>query len=248
MLDADTQLSSNAPHPIIMTFRIDQAKPTDDRYERSDFIHRFVSCRAVWDALNDRHGSLLYSKLKLTTRLFQQVPETSSMASYMWEAYSHARISAGGVFTLIPMTVEGTDLVSCYTMSESIMISHLTLTKFMTKDPPTSTQENTKYYIPSASNNATFDAFLLSNSKQIALQTTVSSSRSLTSSGFDELTINAYHQATSNTSLPSFPIALPGPSSANRQMALCSKGSSSSYLYWIKLIVSLACPQRRLWS
>lgn len=188
MLDADTEFSSHASYSIILTHCIDQAQATQDGYERSGLTHRFVSCPAVWGALNDRHGTLLYSKLNLTTRLFQRVPETSFMAGYMWEAYSHARISAGGVFTLIPMTVEGTDLVSRYSMSESIMIGHLTRTKFITKDPPTSTQEVTKYYIPSASNNATFDAFLLSNSKQIALQTTVSSSHSLTSSGFDELT------------------------------------------------------------
>jgi len=179
MIDADTEVSSHASHSIITSLCLDQPTPDEERYERSDRVHRYVSSPAVWEALNDRHGELLYSEIKLTTGLSQRALETSPMAGYLWEAYCHARISAGGVFTLIPMAVRGTNLVPCHTMPKPITIGHLTRTKFGPGDPAASTQEDTKYYIPSASNNAIFNAFLFSKSKQIALQTTISSSHSL---------------------------------------------------------------------
>ncbi len=167
MLDADTEVSSHASHSIITTLCLDQPTPDDGRYGKSDPIHRFVSCPAVWEALNDRHGSLLYSKLKLTTRLFQRVPETSSMVGYLWEAYCHPRISAGGVFTLIPMTLQRDHVVPRHTMPGAITIDHRTRTKFTPDDLTVSTQDDTRYYIPSASNNAIFDALLFSKPKQV---------------------------------------------------------------------------------
>ena len=187
ILDTDTEASGYASPSIIMSLCLDQPTPDEERYEKSDCIHRFVSSPAVWEALNNRHGELLYSEIKLTAGLSQRVLATFPMAEYLWEAYCHARISAGGVFTLIPMAVRGTNLVPCHTMPRPITIGHLTRAKFIPGDPAASTQEDTKYYIPSASNHAIFNAFLLSESKQIALQTTISSSHSLSPRAFEGL-------------------------------------------------------------
>jgi len=243
ILAADTEASSHASHSIIMSLCLDQPTPDEKRYEKSDPIHRFVSCPAVWEALNNRHGELLYSEIKLTTELSQRVLETSLIAGYLWEAYCHARMSAGGVFTLIPMAIRGTNLVPCHTMPKPITIGHLTRTKFRPGDPAVSTQEDTKYYIPSASNNAMFNAFLFSKSNQIALQTTISSSH-LSVVRLSGGLLNACHKATNNSSILSFPIAPPGPSSANWPPTLPGQGLSSSCFCWIMVMVSITHPQR----
>ena len=91
-----------------------------------------------------------------------------------------------------------------------------------------------------------FDAFLLSKSKQIVLQTT-SHPRTLSVLGLARCLKNTYHNVTNNASLLSFSIAPPRPSSANCPPTLPGLGLSSSCFYWIMVIVSVTHPQR-MWK
>jgi len=186
VLANDSELSDRCSELIVMTMCPDQ--PQDEAssdYYAEDTSERTFSCAAVWEALLAWHGKLLYSQIRPTASFFKRVLQASSMAGWLWEGYGHNVISQRGIFNLVPMVNEPGQLVASNAKSEHIRITSLAPHIYTPLEP---TDCSTKYYIPSALNNPTFDAFFLLESKQVALQMAVTRRHSLEPEGLTELT------------------------------------------------------------
>jgi len=179
MLVSGHAVSDRTSHSIVTTMCKNQPQPGKPAYTRSDKVTHDVSGPAVWDALLAEHAVALYSQMTKNITLFQRVPETASTAGRLWETNCHSRIYMGGSYTLIRMIAEGGNLVPSRNEKEPIKIERMTPNVLKIVNPSDLTCNPDEYYIPSAKNNQTFDSFFFLEQKQIAIQITLSASRTL---------------------------------------------------------------------
>jgi hypothetical protein len=186
MLESGSEVTEHTSHSIVQTSCRRQPKRGGAGYFQSDITERSISSPAVFGALFERHGRLLFSERSTLLTVFRNVPQTASAAGWMWEGRCHRSFCIGGAFTLFPMRIQGKSLTLARRQKpEVISIDPLDTSTFDSVVPTCSPD---KYYIPMAKNHPTFDAcFLLSYGRQLALQMTLSLSHSINSKGFDIL-------------------------------------------------------------
>src|SRR5260370_35037821 len=150
-------------------------------YLSSDQLTSPIASTAVWKQLLLVHGKRLYFEASNLLYVFTRVSQTTTAGGWVWEALCHNRISGGGAFSLRPMVTARGHLVRADDNTDEILISfeELRTEAFIAKSLNSQTLDHTKYYIPSAINNATFDSFLRVEERGVGLQMTLSSSTTL---------------------------------------------------------------------
>ena len=188
MLSTDFKPTEQTSHSIIMTLCPKQPQSdTDEKYLHGDISKRTLSCTLVFKLLQS-HGTAFYEETRHMARLFAKVPQTASPAGWLWEQQCHLGIPSLPYIDLIPMLVNRNRLVPTTTGEhERVKIDRPIPEIYINKAAMGSTLDPTKYWIPFASNDLTFDAFFRSGPKGIGLQMTHGTDHSLVTSGLNEL-------------------------------------------------------------
>jgi len=187
MLVSGHAVSDRTSHSIVTTMCKNQPQPGESAYTRSDEVTHNVSAPAVWDALRAEHAVAHYSQITKNITVYQRVPDAASAAGRMWETHCHSRIYMGGSYTLIRMIAKGGNLVPSRNEKEPIKIERMNPNELKIVNPSHLTFNPDEYYIPEAKNNQTFDSFFFLGQKQIAIQITLSPSRTPKPGGFTVL-------------------------------------------------------------
>jgi hypothetical protein len=187
MLVTGHEASERTSHSISTTKCEHQPQPEESAYTQSDKVTYAISGSAVEVALLAEHAVARHSKVAEMLTLFQGVPPTASSAGHLWEEICHARLSKGGSYPLIRMIPERGYLVPSRSDIEPIKIVPMIYTKLKLSNPSDLICNPGEYYVPVAKNNPTFDSFFFLEQKQIAIQITLSSSRSFEPKGLTVL-------------------------------------------------------------
>ena len=113
---------------------------------------------------------------------FRKIPETVSSAGWLWERLCHKQISKGGVFILREMVPEGEYLMPS-DRTIPIDISQREPRFYSSQDLSSSTSRFSHYFIPTAGNNPTFDAFLHHERASLGFQMTLAKDHTLKPKG-----------------------------------------------------------------
>jgi hypothetical protein len=188
MLLTNTIEASRA-QTLIMILCTGQPAPTEERYFQSDIPSRTLAGAVVYKAVLRRHGRAHYHKVKRMASIFGRVPLAASAGGWLWAGWCHYHIADLPHLDLIPMVMDGEKLVPSNKEPEKILIGDLAYQLYTSKDAAELTTDPMKYYIPSESNHATFDAFFRSEQEQkgICLQMTIQPGHSLAESGLQAL-------------------------------------------------------------
>jgi hypothetical protein len=188
MLLIDTSEAART-RTLIMTLCTDQPAPTEEGYFQSDIPSRTLAGAVAFKAVLHRHGRENYHKVKRMASIFGRVPLAASAGGWLWAGWCHYHIADLPHLDLIPMVMDGEKLVPSNKKPEKILIGDLAYHLYSSNDAGELTADPMKYYIPSESNHATFDAFFRSEQEQkgICLQMTIQTGHSLTESGFQVL-------------------------------------------------------------
>jgi len=189
MLVDDTSKASRS-HTLIMTLCLEPPAPDDPRYFQSDAVRRTLAGAVVYKALLRRFGLGFYDQVCHMASVFGRVGPAASAGGWLWEGWCHRHIANRTHLDLLPMVVNGENLVLGDEPPERIQMGHLAHRLYSSKNTLRFTTDPGKYYIPSESNNATFDAFFRceGEKKGICLQMTIRTGHSLAESGLEELT------------------------------------------------------------
>ena len=189
MLSTDSEPTEQTSHSIIMTLCPKQPQSdADERYLHGDISKRTLSCTFVFKLLLQRHGMAFFEEARHMARLFAKIPQTASPAGWLWEQQCHLGIPYLPYIDLIPMLVNRNRLVPATTGEHKrVKIDRPIPEIYINKEDMESTLDPTKYWIPFASNNPTFDAFFRSGPKGIGLQMTHGTDHTLAASGLTEL-------------------------------------------------------------
>jgi hypothetical protein len=186
MLNAD--LDSGGTHTLIMSLCPQQPSADDTQYLKSDTVFRTFAGTVVFKALVHRHGPEFFKHVRLTAAPFGRIPQAASTGGSSWEAWCHQEIPKLSHLNLFKMVPKDTKLVRCEdTPKKRISIGPLIHQVYTSKDAINFTIDPTKYYIPSTSNNQTFDAFCRSKKTGIGLHMTIGTVHSLGVPGLQDL-------------------------------------------------------------
>jgi hypothetical protein len=180
--DIDSASEASRSHTLIMTLCSEQREPPDKKYLTSDDVARTLVGSFVSRALFQRNGAEFYQRVRFTASLFGSIPRTASVGGCAWEDVCHQAIPKLPHLDLVRMVVDEEKLLKG-TRTERISIGHLTHQLYTRNHENKFTADPKKYYIPSATNNATFDAFCRCEGKGIGLQMTLAQTHSLAESG-----------------------------------------------------------------
>jgi hypothetical protein len=174
---------------LIVTLCTEQPAPTEEEYFQSDIPSRSLAGAVIYKAVLHHHGQEHYHKVKRMASIFGRVPLAASAGGWFWAGWCHYHIANLPHLDLIPMVMDGEKLVPSNREPEKILIGDLTYQLYTSKDAAELTADQMKYYIPSESNHATFDAFFRSEQedKGICLQMTIQTGHSLAESGLQVL-------------------------------------------------------------
>jgi len=177
--------TKQASHTLIVTLCNQQPQPSDVGYNRQDTMFSIPASPAVWRALLDQHGREIYLEMRHTFDIFSRIPPTGPAAGWLWEAWGHQYLSRGGEFAFFPMVENGNYLVRTEN-ENSIMkltFARTTPTVFSSKSLNSTTLDPANYFIPSASNNPTFDSFFRLDEKGFGVQLTIGKEHDLDKKG-----------------------------------------------------------------
>ena len=169
-------------HSLVVGRRLDDPTPGTLAYFAGDVPRSAVASPAVWRKLVLHHGRKAYLDMTNLLDSFRKIPETASSAGWLWESLCHDRISKGGAFTLEEMVSTGEYLMPS---GNTVPINILQRERhfYSSNDLSSSTSGFSHYFIPSAGNNPTFDAFLHHQSASIGLQMTLAKDHTLKPKG-----------------------------------------------------------------
>ncbi|KIY68421.1 hypothetical protein CYLTODRAFT_489796 [Cylindrobasidium torrendii FP15055 ss-10] len=173
-------------HDLIKTFSLVVRSNLD--IDDDTELHA-VANKHVWRRLMD---SQLYKQYThQVSRLFVQlssVPQAETTAGWLFETMAQRHICEGKTVFLTPLEYEGDRLQPS---AKDVKVAHnfpiLKPSIFNTKDTTDHTRDEGTYYIPSAANNPTVDAFARPDGRGMAFQMTLSSKHSLNAGGLQML-------------------------------------------------------------
>jgi hypothetical protein len=116
---------------------------------------------------------------------------TSPAAGHLFEIWSHDVISRGGNFVLQRMRDDGNHLRTDGSTAAALAmgLSAIPLTQYDLQEQVSTTSAPDKYYIPSATNNPTFDSFFVTGGVGVGLQMTLAATHSLKPMGLKDLKV-----------------------------------------------------------
>jgi len=163
-------------HTLIVILCLEPLAPDNPRYFQSDAVRRTLAGAVVYKGLLRRFGLEFYDEVSRMASVFGRV---GPAASWLWEGWCHRHNQTH--LDLLPMVVNGENLVLSDEPPERIQMGRLAHRLYSSKNTLRFTADPGKYYIPSESNNATFDAFFRCEGEQkgICLQMTIRTGHSL---------------------------------------------------------------------
>jgi len=187
--DMSGSSDASRSHTLIMTLCIEPPLLDDERYFQSDAVRRTLAGAVVYKALFRRFGMEFYDEVRHMASIFGRVGPAASAGGWLWEGWCHRHIADLTHLDLLPMVDDGKNLVLSNERPEKIQIGRLTHRLYTSKSTTEFTAVPGRYYIPSESNNATFDAFFRCEEEQkgICLQMTIRTEHSLAESGLKAL-------------------------------------------------------------
>jgi hypothetical protein len=140
--------TADAFHWLVGTVCDYQPHPGDRYYHQSDLMGNTIARPAVWRALLKRHSKKVYQHMQYTFNIPNGVPQAGATAGWLWEAWSHCRITEGGKFALLPMIEDGDYLVRADRGDRAITLNltRMTTEVFSTSDLNSSTLD--PVYLP----------------------------------------------------------------------------------------------------
>lgn len=172
-------------HAINKTFSLTVRNNSDID---ADTESHTVANKHVWRRLMD---SKKYRYPYEVATLFCQlssVPQAAATAGWLFEAMAHQHICEGEPVFLTPMECDGIRLRPNQDSQRSKRTYPiLQPSVYDNKNTTNKTKDEGMYYIPSAANNPTFDAFARPNGQGMGFQMTLSSTHSLHKRGLLEL-------------------------------------------------------------
>lgn len=178
----------NLTHSVIKTVNVaGPPLPNDRRYLTVDAPRDFIANSTVWRLIFVRLRQDKRNKMLDLVRNLFYYRESASYAGLLFEGMVHDCLSDGGDFELRQLTPDPSKPARFAIDASSVMTLQIKVKRqavYASSTPVADTLEPQTYYIPAATNNPTFDAFLFTTSTfAVAFQMTLAATHSLKKSG-----------------------------------------------------------------